>query len=220
MAEAFHGFSSKYRHLLMFFIELAWWVLCLSKFYSFPLWQVGVEVGPWWETTESSSISWSGSAALFIMSTRTCWEAPFGHSSDRWGVSLSWAVGHLGSLHKNIMTHTGKLKGLKVPHIHSLWFQVWCTLVLLNPVKWKSWDGFPFQLTWPCHSTFYPSVNSVLPCIVFKLNPLYHFSYCTVLLVHTNLTVLSYYFCMHSALLIMPGLVSIFPLHRCILSSP
>lgn len=118
VAEAFHGCSSKCRCLTMFFSERAWQALAVSKVYSFPLWQVGVEVGPWWETTESFSISWSGSAALFIMSIRTCWEAPFGHSSGRWGVSPSWPIGHLSCLHKNIFnTSREALKGLKVPHI-------------------------------------------------------------------------------------------------------
>lgn len=158
VAEASHGHSSQCRCLPLF-SEWAWQVLALNKFYFFLIWQVGVEVGPWWETTESFSISWSGSAALFIMSTRTCWEAPFGHSSDRWGVSPSCPVGHLSSVHTNIFTTSREtLEGLKVPQMHSLWLQVWRTLMFLDPVKCKSWGGFPFWLTWPCHSTFYPLV--------------------------------------------------------------
>lgn len=91
------------------------------------------------------------------MSTRTCWEAPFGHSSGGWGVSPSWPVGHLSSIHKNIFNASKEtLKGSEVSHVHSLWLKVWHTLMFLNPVKCKSWDGFPFQLTQPCHSTFYP----------------------------------------------------------------
>lgn len=68
-----------------------------------------------------------------------------------------WHVGHLSSLHKNIFNASIEtLKGFKVPHVHSLWLEVCHTLMFLNPVKCKSWDGFSFQLPQPCHCTFHP----------------------------------------------------------------
>lgn len=188
-------------------------------FTHFPLWQVGIEVGLWWEIPEPFSISQSGSAALFIMSTRTCWEAPSGHSSGRWGVPLSWRVKHLISVQKKKIFNTSEeaLKRFNV-HIHSLWLQIWHTPVFLSPVKCQYWDDCPFQLRWPCCNILF-CIHSVLPWIVFKLAHC-HLGYCTVLPLHTDATVLSYYIYICSALLIVYNVMSISLFHRQIPSRP
>lgn len=118
---------------------------------------------------------------------------------------------------KKFNTSEEALKRFNV-HIHSLWLQIWHTPVFLSPVKCQYWDDCPFQLRWPCCNILF-CIHSVLPRIVFKLAHC-HLGYCTVLPLHTDATVLSYYIYICSALLIVYNVMSISLFHRQIPSRP